>query len=81
MQIEIHGETERLIRQQVGDGRYSSPEEVVECAIRLLAQPEHGGPSTPMPRQGGYWRGQVFIASDFDQLPPDLEAAFGITEP
>jgi Arc/MetJ-type ribon-helix-helix transcriptional regulator len=80
MHIEIHGETERLIRQQVCDGRFSSPEEVVKCAIRQLAQPEKGGSVTQQPRQGGYWRGQVVISSDFDQLPPDLEAAFGVTE-
>ena len=28
------------------------------------------------PRQGGQWRGQVKIALDFDELPPDLAAAF-----
>ena len=30
------------------------------------------------PRQGGQWRGQVRIASDFDELPPDLGEAFGL---
>ena len=27
-------------------------------------------------RQPGLWRGQVQIAQDFDELPPDLAAAF-----
>jgi prevent-host-death family protein len=29
------------------------------------------------PRRPGGWRGQVRIASDFDELPPEIEAAFG----
>lgn len=30
-----------------------------------------------VPRQPGYWKGRVRIAEDFDELPPDLSAAFG----
>jgi len=30
------------------------------------------------PRQGGQWRGQVRIAPDFDELPPNLGEAFGL---
>jgi prevent-host-death family protein len=30
------------------------------------------------PRTGGQWRGRVRIAEDFDELPADLAAAFGI---
>jgi len=30
------------------------------------------------PRQGGQWQGRVHIAKDFDSLPPDIAAAFGI---
>jgi len=29
-------------------------------------------------RQGGQWKGRVRIADDFDTLPDDLAAAFGI---
>ena len=28
------------------------------------------------PRKPGYWRGRVAIHDDFDQLPPDVAAAF-----
>jgi len=31
------------------------------------------------PRQGGQWKGKVRIADDFDELPEDIAAAFGIT--
>ncbi len=30
------------------------------------------------PRQGGQWKGRVRIAGDFDTLPDDIAAAFGI---
>lgn len=30
------------------------------------------------PRQGGQWQGRVHIAEDFDTLPADIAAAFGI---
>lgn len=32
------------------------------------------------PRQGGQWKGKVRIAEDFDQLPEDMIAAFGMTK-
>jgi prevent-host-death family protein len=31
---------------------------------------------TEKPRQPGFWRGQVEIAEDFDELPEDIAAAF-----
>jgi prevent-host-death family protein len=30
------------------------------------------------PRRGGQWKGRVRIADDFDALPDDIAAAFGI---
>ena len=33
------------------------------------------------PRQGGQWKGRVRIADDFDTLPDDVAAAFGIERP
>jgi len=30
------------------------------------------------PRLGGQWHGRVRIASDFDELPPNLGEAFGL---
>ena len=29
-------------------------------------------------RKGGQWKGKIKIKSDFDKLPKDIEAAFGI---
>lgn len=79
MQIEVHGQTELLIRCCLRGGRYSSPEEVVEEAVRQFAQRSGNGVSPPpLPREGGYWRGRIVIADDFDELPPDLEEAFGL---
>ena len=36
--------------------------------------------SSSTPRRGGQWRGRVRIADDFDVLPADLAAAFGVTD-
>ncbi len=33
------------------------------------------------PRVPGFWRGQVVIADDFDELPEDLERAFAGEDP
>ena len=37
--------------------------------------------SDESPRQGGQWKGRVKIADDFDALPDDIAAAFGIERP
>jgi prevent-host-death family protein len=34
--------------------------------------------SNDAPRLGGQWRGRVRIGEDFDDLPDDVAAAFGI---
>jgi len=41
--------------------------------VRLV--PIHADDS---PRVGGQWKGRVRIAEDFDTLPDDIAAAFGI---
>jgi prevent-host-death family protein len=41
--------------------------------VRLV--PIHADES---PRRGGQWKGRVHIADDFDILPADIAAAFGI---
>jgi prevent-host-death family protein len=33
-------------------------------------------PRTATPRKPGRWRGQVLIRDDFDELPPEVAAAF-----
>ncbi len=35
MQIEVHGETEQMIQQQIDSGRFDSPEAVVEAAMEF----------------------------------------------
>jgi antitoxin (DNA-binding transcriptional repressor) of toxin-antitoxin stability system len=34
--------------------------------------------SEAAPRRGGQWKGRVRIADDFDTLPDEIAAAFGI---
>jgi hypothetical protein len=33
------------------------------------------------PRQGGQWKGRIRIADDFDTLPGDIAADFGLERP
>lgn len=37
--------------------------------------------SDETPRQGGQWKGRVRIAADFDTLPGDIAADFGLERP
>jgi len=58
--------------------RALSGEEVIiakagQPMVRLV--PVHADDS---PRVGGQWKGRVRIAKDFDALPEDIAAAFGI---
>ena len=58
--------------------RALSGEEVIitrdgQPVVRLMPLPRETSP-----RLGGQRRGQVRIAADFDQLPNDLAAAFGV---
>jgi len=79
MRIEIRGRTEQMIQDQLARGAYSTPQQVVEEAVRRLVQ--SGVSTSTKPRQGGQWHGQVVIADDFDDLPDDLQKAFGMTKP
>ena len=38
------------------------------------------GPVSTGPRRGGQLKGQIWIADDFDTLPEDMAAAFGMSE-
>lgn len=38
------------------------------------------GPTSEGPRKGGQLKGQIWIADDFDALPEDIAAAFGMSE-
>lgn len=44
-----------------------------EPVARLVPEPAAGG----FAALAGAWQGQVRIADDFDELPPDLAEAFG----
>ena len=39
----------------------------------------YSGPASP--RVPGAMEGEIWIAPDFDSLPPDMAEAFGMTEP
>ena len=35
---------------------------------------------TRKPRRGGQWKGKVWIADDFDELPEEIAEAFGMED-
>jgi hypothetical protein len=47
--------------------------------VELLA-PHRTASTSPQPRQGGQWKGQVVIAPDFDLLPDDIQEALGMKD-
>lgn len=58
-----------------------APEKLPEGATVLIEVIQSGSPSPAVtPRLGGIWKGQVRIAEDFDELPPDIAEAFGMGE-
>jgi prevent-host-death family protein len=78
MQVNVHEAKTRLsqLLERVEHG-----EEVVVCragkpVAKLVPYRE-----TQVPRKPGSWKGRVWIAPDFDELPPEVAAAFrGETE-
>ncbi len=48
--------------------------------VRVEAVPPSSTEPKPC-RVGGQWRGKVWIAEDFDEMPEDLREAFGMNEP
>ena len=47
--------------------------------VRVEAVAPQTGANKPG-RVGGQWRGKVWIAEDFDELPDDLREAFGMND-
>lgn len=45
-----------------------------------LLTPDRTPSASPLPRQGGQWKGRVVIAPDFDLLPEDIQEAFGMKD-
>ena len=62
--------------QQVQRGREVIIAKAGEPVARLVA---YRGPSRP--RTPGSMAGQIWIAPDFDTLPPDMAEALGMLEP
>lgn len=59
-----------------------APDELPEGATVLIEViPTGSNPPVAKPRIGGVWKGKVRIADDFDELPPDIAEAFGMSEP
>lgn len=54
--------------------------EGVPVRLELLTE-SPGAELATAPRTGGIWRGKITIADDFDELPSDIAAAFGIISP
>jgi hypothetical protein len=46
--------------------------------LRIEAEVVPSPAEDKKPRVGGEWRGKVWIAPDFDELPPDIAEAFGM---
>lgn len=53
--------------------------EGAEVLVEVISPP--AGQKKPQRRQGGQWKGQIVIASDFDELPDDLAESFGTQTP
>jgi len=61
---------------QLIDRAAAGEEIVIARAGRPVARLVALAGSTRRPRKPGAWRGKVAIAPDFDQLPPEVDAAF-----
>lgn len=80
MTINIPDELVPFVQQAVASGKFESQEQVVGAALRLL-QRQEAAKSRPAKREGGQFKGQIFIADDFDELPDDIAEAFGMIDP
>ncbi len=80
MTVNIPADLASFVQQAIASGRFTSQEQVVGEALRLLRQQESAKPVAKN-RESGQWKGQVFIADDFDELPDDIAEAFGMIDP
>lgn len=53
--------------------------EGAEVRVEVMTEPS-SAPEAGR-RQGGWWKGRVTMADDFDELPGDLAEAFGVRTP
>jgi hypothetical protein len=57
------------------------PEGAAVCVALVNETAAETKPASAERREGGWWRGRVRIADDFDELPDDLAEAFGVRTP
>lgn len=71
--VNIHEAKTHLSRllQEVSDGEEIIIANAGRPIARLVAYAEPTGPRTP-----GCWRGQVWMADDFDETPEDIISSF-----
>jgi prevent-host-death family protein len=61
---------------QLLDRAAAGEEIVIARAGRPVARLVALAEPSPEPRKPGGWRGKVSVAPDFDELPPEIDAAF-----
>lgn len=71
-----------LVHGQVSNGSII-PDEPLQLpeGVRVTLEVQTEADATSLkaqPRQGGWWKGKVQIADDFDNLPADIAKAFGM---
>ncbi len=70
------------IRGKVQDGVIvpdQSLPEGVQVQIEVVPNVDSPTPIKKPRRQGGMWKGKIWIADDFDVLPDDIADAFGMS--
>jgi len=77
--VNIPAELASFVQQAIASGKFTSQEQVVGEALRLLQQ-QQAEPPPAKKRVGGQFKGQIFIADDFDELPDDIAEAFGMKD-
>jgi len=80
MTINIPDELVPFVQQAVASGEFANQEQVVGEALRLLQRQKTENREVKK-RESGQWKGKVFIADDFDELPDDIAEAFGMIDP
>jgi len=73
MQVNMH-EAKTHLSQLVE--RVEHGEEIVLCKAGKPVAKLVPYMKPHLPRTPGGWEGQIWIADDFDELPPEIEAAF-----
>lgn len=73
MNIRITPQSEQILREQLNNGNFRSPEEVIERALQALADQKAAGPSglSPFPRSAEQFDAFLdALAAYSDEIPP-----------